>query len=108
VCCVQDLSEALGKITAALPKSIQAHSQQYGEVIITALKHETDHPSDDRTVALLGLTAALRARPCESGPLLSRHSYQTRTRGFVRMPKTPSQVAGKGRPPAKLRELLGE
>jgi len=97
--------EALGKITAALPKSDTAHSQQYGEVIITALKHETDHPSDDRTVALLGLTAALRARPANAAPVIAAFLSNPDPRIRADAENTLARLRAK-EATGKLRELL--
>ncbi|MCA1557183.1 MAG: peptidylprolyl isomerase, partial [Acidobacteria bacterium] len=56
--------EALGKIAAALPKTEEARSRSVGEAILTALNVELMRkPRAERETVLMGLTAALRARP---------------------------------------------
>jgi cyclophilin family peptidyl-prolyl cis-trans isomerase/HEAT repeat protein len=56
--------EALGKIAAALPREDQTNAKRIGEAIISALNFEnTYRTKPDRQTVLLGLTAALRARP---------------------------------------------
>jgi cyclophilin family peptidyl-prolyl cis-trans isomerase/HEAT repeat protein len=60
--------EALGKIAAALPESDKEHKQEIGKSILGVLNFEADsRVSMDRLTALLGLTAALRARPEGAG-----------------------------------------
>jgi cyclophilin family peptidyl-prolyl cis-trans isomerase/HEAT repeat protein len=56
--------EALGKIAAALPREDQANSKRIGDAIVSALNFENGRRSKpDWQTILLGLTAALRARP---------------------------------------------
>ncbi|MCA1629210.1 MAG: peptidylprolyl isomerase [Acidobacteria bacterium] len=56
--------EALGKIAAALPSDDQANAKRIGEAIISALNFENGRKSKPEwQTILLGLTAALRARP---------------------------------------------
>jgi cyclophilin family peptidyl-prolyl cis-trans isomerase/HEAT repeat protein len=65
--------EALGKIVAALPKSEEARGASLGAVILKALDDELKQsPKPSREVILLGLTAALRARPTGAGPVVSK------------------------------------
>jgi cyclophilin family peptidyl-prolyl cis-trans isomerase/HEAT repeat protein len=62
--------EALGKI-AALPKTEEARSRVIGEVILTALAAEAARkPQADNETVLMGLTAALRARPANAGAVV--------------------------------------
>ncbi|HEX8177655.1 MAG TPA: peptidylprolyl isomerase [Pyrinomonadaceae bacterium] len=64
--------EALGKIAAALPKTEEARSRAIGEAILAALKAEAERkPQPDNKTVLLGLTAALRARPANAGPVVA-------------------------------------
>jgi cyclophilin family peptidyl-prolyl cis-trans isomerase/HEAT repeat protein len=64
--------EALGKIAAALPKDQEARSKQLGSAILDVLKFEARRRSapDDLTI-LMGLTAALRAKPANAGPVIA-------------------------------------
>jgi cyclophilin family peptidyl-prolyl cis-trans isomerase/HEAT repeat protein len=65
--------EALGKIVAALPKPEEARGAPFGAVILKALDDELKQsPKPGREVILLGLTAALRARPAGAGPVVSK------------------------------------
>src|SRR5215208_3222622 len=59
--------EALGKIAAALPKEQEARQGELGAAILDALKSES-FPS----TILFGLTAALRARPANAGPVIAK------------------------------------
>src|ERR1041385_3346091 len=58
--------EALGKIAAALPREQQARQQEPGAAILDSLK------STDQSTILFGLTAALRARPANAGPVIAK------------------------------------
>ena len=62
--------EALGKIAGALPREQEARRLELGAAIIEALKHPT--ATSDRLTAILGLTAALRARPANAGPTIAK------------------------------------
>ena len=67
--------EGLGKIAAALPREQEARQRELGAAILDALKFELDRPIrgiPDTSVPLLGLTAALRARPADAGPTIAR------------------------------------
>jgi cyclophilin family peptidyl-prolyl cis-trans isomerase/HEAT repeat protein len=67
--------EGLGKIAAALPREQEARQRELGAAILDALKFELDRPvrgMPDTSVPLLGLTAALRARPADAGPTIAR------------------------------------
>jgi len=60
--------EALGKIAAAMPKAEETRAKEIGRALLVALEFEarTQTPQQraaNREVALLGLTAVLRARP---------------------------------------------
>ncbi len=68
--------EALGKIAAALPPADEARRQAIGQVILDALTTErqaivTASGVANLEVELLGLTAALRARPKDAGKVLA-------------------------------------
>ena len=60
--------EALGKIVAALPKTEEARARSTGEIILRALSKEA---GSDSQLVLLGLTAALRARPEGAGKVIA-------------------------------------
>src|SRR5712692_7827442 len=65
--------EALGKIAAALPKSEESRVRPMRAAILGALQFEAGRRSmPDREVILLGLTAALRARPDNVGKVIAR------------------------------------
>jgi cyclophilin family peptidyl-prolyl cis-trans isomerase/HEAT repeat protein len=55
--------EALGKVAAALGEPQAARRRQLGAAVLSALAAEQKRPKPDRQTVLLGLTAALRARP---------------------------------------------
>ena len=59
--------EALGKIAGALPTDQQARQRELGAMIIEALR-----TTPDQQTILLGLTAALRARPTAAGPTIAK------------------------------------
>lgn len=61
--------EALGKIAGALPREQEARRLELGAAIVESLKQETAR--SDRLTAILGLTAALRARPAKAGPTIA-------------------------------------
>ncbi|HEX9544288.1 MAG TPA: HEAT repeat domain-containing protein, partial [Pyrinomonadaceae bacterium] len=64
--------EALGKIAAALPKEQEARSKELGAAILEVLSFEARRRSaPDRLTILLGLTAALRAKPANAGPVIA-------------------------------------
>jgi len=75
--------EALGKIAAALPKEQEAREQELAAVVLEALKFEARRRSapDDLTI-LLGLTAVLRSKPANAGPIVAEflHYSDSRTR----------------------------
>lgn len=65
--------EALGKIAAALPKTEEARARSIGDAILAALRTEAERkPQGDRETVLMGLTAALRARPDGAGSVVIR------------------------------------
>ncbi|MDQ1637187.1 MAG: hypothetical protein QOF62_526 [Pyrinomonadaceae bacterium] len=64
--------EALGKIAGALPKEQEARSKELGDAILGVLNFEARRRSaPDRLTILLGLTAALRAKPANAGPVIA-------------------------------------
>jgi cyclophilin family peptidyl-prolyl cis-trans isomerase/HEAT repeat protein len=64
--------EALGKIAAALPKEQEARAHELGGAILEPLTLEARRRSaPDRLTILLGLTAALRAKPPKAGPIVA-------------------------------------
>jgi cyclophilin family peptidyl-prolyl cis-trans isomerase/HEAT repeat protein len=68
--------EALGKIAAALPPAEEARRLSIGKVILNVLAAErkegamTESGVRNRELELLGLTAALRARPADGGKVV--------------------------------------
>jgi cyclophilin family peptidyl-prolyl cis-trans isomerase/HEAT repeat protein len=72
------LVEAISKIAATLPKEQEARARQLGDVILEALKSELERrPAPDRLTALLGLSAALRAKTSNGGPTIARFLSNT-------------------------------
>jgi cyclophilin family peptidyl-prolyl cis-trans isomerase/HEAT repeat protein len=63
--------EALGKITAALPKEQESRAHELGGAILEALSFEAHRSAPDRLTILLGLTATLRAKPPNAGPVVA-------------------------------------
>jgi cyclophilin family peptidyl-prolyl cis-trans isomerase/HEAT repeat protein len=63
--------EALGKLAAALPKEQESRSRELGSAILDTLKFEAHRPDPDRLTVLLGLTATLRAKPANAGPIVA-------------------------------------
>lgn len=64
--------EALGKIAAALPREKETRTRELGAIILENLRVEGDRTSaPNNNAILLGLTAALRARPANAGPVIS-------------------------------------
>ncbi|HKR02621.1 MAG TPA: HEAT repeat domain-containing protein, partial [Pyrinomonadaceae bacterium] len=73
--------EALGKIIAALPQADEARGKTLGEVILKALDEELRRgPRPNRDLVLLGLTAALRARPNNAGATVAKFLSSTDAR----------------------------
>jgi cyclophilin family peptidyl-prolyl cis-trans isomerase len=65
--------EALGKIAGAVTKEQEARAQEIRSAILGALKQEAQNRSVlDKMTILLGLTAALRAKPANAGPTLEQ------------------------------------
>jgi cyclophilin family peptidyl-prolyl cis-trans isomerase/HEAT repeat protein len=65
--------EALGKIAAALPKEQETRARELGAAVLEALKSESGQRSaPNRLTILLGLTAALRAKATNAGPVIAR------------------------------------
>lgn len=63
--------EALGKISAALPATDQTRLNLFRKEIIVALEFEAKRSEPDTDLILLGLTAALRARPEGVGKVIA-------------------------------------
>src|SRR5882724_9636635 len=64
--------EALGKIAAGLPKEQEARARELASEILEALTFEAHRRSaPDRLTVLLGLTATLRAKPANAGPVVA-------------------------------------
>jgi cyclophilin family peptidyl-prolyl cis-trans isomerase/HEAT repeat protein len=64
--------EALGKIAAVLPKEQETRARELGAAILGALKFELSRRDvSDRLTVLLGLTAALRAKPANAGATIT-------------------------------------
>lgn len=64
--------EALGKIAAALPKEQEARSQELAREILAVLTFEARRRSaPDQSTILFALTAVLRSRPENAGPIVA-------------------------------------
>jgi cyclophilin family peptidyl-prolyl cis-trans isomerase/HEAT repeat protein len=64
--------EALGKIAAALPKEQATRAQALASVVLETLAWENRRRSaSDELTVLLGLTAVLRAKPDNAGPIVA-------------------------------------
>lgn len=67
------IMEALGKIAAALPRTDEARAHSSGAAILGMLNFEHEFRTNpDRQIVLLGLTAALRARPEGAGKVIAQ------------------------------------
>ena len=69
--------EGLGKIAAALPREQDAQVQELGSTILQGLRAEADRTPTDSETIMLALTALLRSRPKNAGPVVAgflRHS----------------------------------
>jgi cyclophilin family peptidyl-prolyl cis-trans isomerase/HEAT repeat protein len=64
--------EALGKIAAALPAEQQGRQKDLGAVIREALEVEAKQSAANQLNILLGLTAALRSRATDAGPIIAK------------------------------------
>ena len=63
--------EGIGKIAGALPREQEARARELGAIILESLRIEGERsPSDSETI-LLALTAALRSRPSDAGPVIA-------------------------------------
>jgi cyclophilin family peptidyl-prolyl cis-trans isomerase/HEAT repeat protein len=87
--------EALGKIAAALPKADEARAKEIGEVILKTLEDERRNAKPNRELILLGLTAALRARPTGAGPSVARFLNATDARVRADAANTLSRLRSK-------------
>ncbi|MDT5122940.1 MAG: hypothetical protein QOC96_2422 [Acidobacteriota bacterium] len=98
--------EALGKIVAALPKTDAERSRILGEVILKTLDDELKRsPKPNREVILLGLTAALRARPANAGQIVAKFLSSSEARVRADAANTLARLRSKDGM-AQLRELL--
>jgi cyclophilin family peptidyl-prolyl cis-trans isomerase/HEAT repeat protein len=68
--------EALGKIAAALPKEQEARQRALGAAVLETLKSE----ALDTSTILFGLTAALRSRPANAGPVIAKFLTHSNSR----------------------------
>jgi len=97
--------EALGKIAAALPATQEERRKSIGEAILAALSAEQNGARPNNALVLVGLTAALRARPAGAGetvaPFLSSADARVRADAANTLARLRAKTA-----PAKLRELL--
>lgn len=70
--------EALGKIAAALPKENEARARELSGNIGEAMSLEgTRRSAPDQLTVLLGLTAMLRAKPANAGPVVAKFSHSS-------------------------------
>ena len=63
--------EGLGKFAAALPREQDAHIQELAAIILQALRVEADRTPTDSETILLALTAVLRSRAKNAGPIVA-------------------------------------
>ena len=64
--------EALGKIASVLPREQEARQRELGAAILEALTFEARRRSKpSESVILFGVTAALRSRPTNAGPVIA-------------------------------------
>jgi cyclophilin family peptidyl-prolyl cis-trans isomerase/HEAT repeat protein len=63
--------EGLGKIAAALPREQEARTHELGAIILESLRVEGERTPTDSETILLALTAALRSRPANGGPVVA-------------------------------------
>ncbi len=98
--------EALGKIVAALPKEDEARGRTLGASIVGALLAESSRGTKpDKDVVLMGLTAVLRARPADAGPVVARFLTDADWRVRADAGNTLARLRAKDASD-KLRELL--
>ena len=65
--------EALGKIAGALPREQEARQRELGAAVLEALNAApTPRATNDHSLILFGLTAALRSRPANAGPTIAK------------------------------------
>lgn len=99
--------EALGKIAAGLPKEQEARAREIGSVILEALSIEArGRAGSNRLTVLLGLTAVLRAKSADAGPVVAEFLTHPDPRVRADAGNTLARLklnAGN----SKLRQLLG-
>ncbi|MCA1593087.1 MAG: peptidylprolyl isomerase [Acidobacteria bacterium] len=87
--------EALGKIAAALPDVQVERKRALGEAIIAALETERRQARPDRSIILLGLTAALRAKPANAGKTVALFLSSTDARVRADAANTLTRLSAK-------------
>jgi cyclophilin family peptidyl-prolyl cis-trans isomerase/HEAT repeat protein len=97
--------ESLGKIAAAISKTDPARAQKIGDTIMAVLGQEAEHTSADHDVALLLITAALRARTAGAAPVLARFLSNPDARVRADAENALARLRSK-EATVKLRELL--
>jgi cyclophilin family peptidyl-prolyl cis-trans isomerase/HEAT repeat protein len=102
--------EALGKIAAALPKAEEARAKEIGKSLLAALEFEARpqpaaRVAANREVALLGLTAVLRARPEGAGRVVALFLNSTDARLRADAANTLTRLRAKNAS-EQLRKLL--
>ena len=63
--------EGLGKVAAALPREQDARLQELAGIILQGLRVEANRTPTDSETILLALTAVLRSRPKNAGPVVA-------------------------------------
>jgi cyclophilin family peptidyl-prolyl cis-trans isomerase/HEAT repeat protein len=97
--------EALGKITAALPKSDETRSRRFSEEILKVLQQASSDSAPDRNVTLLAITATLRARPANAAPVVAKFLNSQDARVRADAENTLARLRAK-ESTDRLRELL--
>ncbi|HEU4595016.1 MAG TPA: peptidylprolyl isomerase [Pyrinomonadaceae bacterium] len=87
--------EALGKIAATIPVAHAMRKQRIGETILNTLAVEGRQPKPNRFVLLMGLTAALRARPEDAGKTVATFLSSTDARVRADAANTLSRLRAK-------------
>jgi len=72
--------EGLGKIAAALPREQEARTRELGAIILESLRVEVERSPTDSETILLALTAALRSRAANGGPVIAGFLRHTDSR----------------------------
>ena len=72
--------EGLGKIAAALPREQEARTRELGAIILESLRVDGERSPTDSETILLALTAALRSRAANGGPVIAGFLRHTDSR----------------------------